>query len=160
MFDDRQQYRYRMARSWGPTSEVVTFVLLNPSTADGHHDDPTTRRCISFARQWGFDGLHIVNLFAFVATDPLLLRPSLDPVGPANDEHILLAAGESRLVVAGWGNQGMRFGRDQDVLSLLGASGTLVTCFGLTKRGAPKHPLYLRKAASLRPLSARDQTAE
>src|SRR5207253_9302632 len=49
---------------------TVTFVGLNPSTADATQDDPTIRRCIRFAREWGFDRLKMVNLYAYRATDP------------------------------------------------------------------------------------------
>lgn len=39
------QYRYRLTRTWAAASPV-TFVMLNPSTADASADDPTIRRCI------------------------------------------------------------------------------------------------------------------
>lgn len=61
-------YRYRLSRIWadGPRA---TFVMLNPSTADENKDDPTLRRCMGFARQWGLGGLSIVNLYALRATN-------------------------------------------------------------------------------------------
>lgn len=48
----------------------VAFIGLNPSTADEQKDDPTVRRCIGFARAWGYDRVEMLNLFAFRAKDP------------------------------------------------------------------------------------------
>jgi hypothetical protein len=33
---------------------TVAFIGLNPSTADEAKDDPTVRRCLRFAFDWGF----------------------------------------------------------------------------------------------------------
>ncbi len=34
--------------------KACIFIMLNPSTADGDQDDPTIRRCVGFAKAWGF----------------------------------------------------------------------------------------------------------
>ena len=74
LFSGCGQYRYRLTRTWGPAAHVV-FIGLNPSTADAALDDPTIRRCSAFARSWGFDGLIMLNAWAFRSTHP----PALDP---------------------------------------------------------------------------------
>jgi hypothetical protein len=51
------------------------------------------------------------------------------------------------IVVAAWGVDGTHLHRDQAVIGLLGKK---LTCLGLTKRGHPAHPLYLKK--SLEPI--------
>jgi hypothetical protein len=61
----------------------VCFVLLNPSTADETREDPTVRRCIGFARSLGYGALEVVNLYAYVATDPAELRRAGYPWGLA-----------------------------------------------------------------------------
>ena len=61
-------YRYDLWRTWA-TGPHVTFVMCNPSTADAEIDDPTIRRCIGFAQEWGFAGLVVVNLYAYRATE-------------------------------------------------------------------------------------------
>src|SRR5574337_242506 len=76
VFSACQRYRYRLTRELdgalfaAATARTITFIMLNPSTADANTDDPTIRRCKGFARGWGYGRLLIVNLFAFRATDP------------------------------------------------------------------------------------------
>ncbi len=119
--------------------------MLNPSTADAETDDPTIRRCIGFARKWGFQELQVGNLFAWRATDPRELKQALDPVGPENDRHLMTMSGCADVVIAAWGARGNYRNRAAEVLDLL--EGT-VYHLGLTKQGHPKHPLYLRADTS------------
>ena len=64
-FSSCRKYRYVLERKWDNALPNVLFIGLNPSRADENSDDPTIRRCINFAKTWGFGGFHIVNLFAF-----------------------------------------------------------------------------------------------
>ncbi len=65
-----RQYRYRLWRDWDPGAGRCVFVGLNPSTADEHTDDPTIRKCVGFAKRWGFGAIDMVNLFAYRSTSP------------------------------------------------------------------------------------------
>jgi hypothetical protein len=118
----------------------VLFIGLNPSTADHEFDDPTVRRCLGFARRWGYSRLDLVNLFAYRSTDPLGLRTAADPVGPQNDQVVQDLVAMADLVVAAWGNGGHGFDRVQDIWPLLPD----VYCLGITQTGSPRHPLYVR----------------
>jgi hypothetical protein len=133
------RYRYSLTRNLGG-DETCTFVMLNPSTADAEQDDPTIRRCIRFARDWGYTRLKVVNLYAFRTTDPGFLWLQHDPVGPENDHAISLAFGGSSLIVAAWGAHARadRVARFAEVFR-----GWPMHALGLTQRGAPRHPLYL-----------------
>ena len=134
-FSADRRYRYRLWRRWDGARPVVAFVMLNPSTADARRDDPTIRRCIGFAKSWGFGGVEVVNLFAYRTTDPGELRRVADPVGADNDRHIQSAIARADLVVLAWGARA----RSRRLLSLPQAR-----CLGLTRAGQPRHPLYLR----------------
>ena len=58
IIDKIKRYRYTLERYWGADlTNVVNFILLNPSKADETKDDPTVRACVAFAQKWGFDGL-------------------------------------------------------------------------------------------------------
>jgi hypothetical protein len=107
-------YRYSLSREWAP-GPACTFIMLNPSTADADIDDPTIRRCIGFAKAWGFGGLAVVNLFAFRATSPKDMQSAAEPVGPANDAAIADGVGLSTIAVAAWGVHGTYRGRDLEV---------------------------------------------
>lgn len=63
-------YRYTLRRVWDESKPLLNFVLLNPSKADAETDDATVRRCIGFAKLWGFGGIVITNLYAYRSTDP------------------------------------------------------------------------------------------
>jgi hypothetical protein len=128
----------------------VLFVGLNPSTADAHRDDATIRRCTRFARDWGFGQLIVANLFAFRTPSPRTLRRVYAPVGPDNDRWLRRLACEADVTVAAWGNHGMLLHRDQEVLELLEDP----RCLEMTKRGCPRHPLYVRASARPRRMRA------
>lgn len=147
-FSPCRTWRYALWRRWA-SSPPAMFVGLNPSTADETQDDPTIRRCIRFARDWGYGGLVMTNLFAFRSTDPRQLNTAEDPIGPANDAALVAAAASAGVVVAAWGVHGTHNGRAQDVIDrgLLGS----FTVLGLTADGHPRHPLYMR--ADCRPLN-------
>ena len=146
-FSRCKQYRYTLSRQWDQGDSVI-FIGLNPSTANDKHDDPTVRRCIGFAKSWGFGRLVLVNLFGFRATDPSVLTTIDDPIGPSNDRVIRQILNDMSLVVVAWGTRGRMLERDQRLLSWLPHP----YCLGLTKSGFPKHPLYLRADVTPFPL--------
>lgn len=151
-FSPDRVYRYTLTRHWGEVpGKRILWIALNPSTADEKVDDNTIRREIGFSRDWGYDGLVKVNLFAFRATLPRDLVASTDPVGEENDLAIVQSARECDRLVAAWGSHGGFLDRDDAVMNLLerdlGKKAEL-WCLGLTdpkppEKRRPRHPLYL-----------------
>lgn len=137
-------YRYRLTRRWFAGSGVVNFIMLNPSTADALRDDPTIRRCVDFAKRWGFEKLVVTNVFGLRSTDPKLLLAHADPYGPDNHRFLHAAAKSAQLVLCAWGNHGTLRGGARGVLALLANSGVTPHCLKRSKSGQPAHPLYLR----------------
>ena len=144
-------YRYRLWRSWAASQARLVFVMLNPSTADAHHDDPTLRRCLGFAQRWSYGHLDVVNLFAWRATDPYALRQAVDPVGAENDRHLLQTADRGDAIILAWGNGGAWNDRGQQVLTLLHQLEKPLYCLGKTRQQQPRHPLYLKTQTPLIP---------
>lgn len=145
VFSRCRAYRYALWREWDPAGPTVLFIGLNPSTADHRRDDPTIRRCIGFAQAWGFGRLAVGNIFAYRTPHPALLKRAASPVGRANDRWLRRLADEADLVVAAWGVHGAHRDRAAAVLRYLPRP----RCLGTTKDGAPRHPLYLPRAATL-----------
>lgn len=151
IFSPGREYRYSLVRDWSgdPRSHVV-FVGLNPSTADETTDDPTVRRCIRFARDWGAGGMVMLNLFAYRATDPRAMKRHSAPIGPGNDRCFDWYCDTARFVVCCWGAHGDHLLRGRYVTALLRNScREKLRVFGLTKDGHPRHPLYLSKSSAL-----------
>ncbi len=139
-------YRYNLWRTWDFIKGQVVWVMLNPSTADANADDPTIRRCINFARDWGYGGIVVVNLFGLRATDPKKIKNHADPVGPKNDEMLLRQCQLGEVVICAWGNHGLYLGRDKIITELLNSRGVDTYRLGApTKEDSPRHPLYMRK---------------
>lgn len=137
------QYRYRLCRTWDFRKRTINFVMLNPSTADERQNDPTVERCERRARDWGYGGYYITNLFALRSTDPRELRRVEDPVGPDNDVEILTAAGMAYEVICAWGNHGAYRGRSAEVAKMLSEAHQRLRALRVGKTGEPCHPLYL-----------------
>ena len=135
-----RRYRYALWRTWDAQLPTVLFIGLNPSTADEKADDPTLIRCMRFARDWGYGGVCMANLFAYRATDPAAMKRAANPVGLANNRWLQRLAGEAGLVVAAWGNDGDYLNRAARVRALLGP----LHCLARNRSGQPAHPLYQR----------------
>lgn len=151
-FSDCGRYRFSLLREWdrpiGEQWRSICFVLLNPSVADGMKDDPTARKCIFFAKLFGYNVLWIRNLFPYRATDPRELLKVDNPTGGRLGDVALAAAATCDLVVAGWGAN-VPYRRFEAAEALFDS--TPVYCLKKTKHGHPHHPLYLPYTSRLQP---------
>ena len=133
------KYRYKLVREWNKSKGKVLFIMLNPSTADDKKDDKTITRCINFAKDWGYGGLMVGNLFAYRTTYPKELFKTTDPEGKDNLKKIKEMIKDADLVICAWGNnqgtppQYLRELSELHYLKLLNDGKT------------PGHPLKLKK---------------
>ncbi|MFK7864113.1 MAG: DUF1643 domain-containing protein [Pseudohongiellaceae bacterium] len=146
-FSRCRRYRYSLERSWKLGEGRALFIGLNPSTADHRHDDPTIRRCVGFAKSWGYEAMEIVNLFAFRATYPSDLKRAVDPIGPANNRWLSKAIKRSDIAICCWGNDGDFMNRSQVIINRYPD----LHCLKINSTAHPAHPLYLR--ANLTPFA-------
>lgn len=143
-FSECRKYRYALWRLWDFNKPSIMFIGLNPSTANENDDDPTIRRVIRFAKDWGYGGIYMANLFAFVSAYPKDLLSCDDPVA-ANDMHLMRFSELCKDVLFGWGN----FSEATDRAKIVAPWFPDALCLGKNKNGTPKHPLYI--AASTKP---------
>lgn len=139
------KYRYDLWRKWDSSLPFVLFICLNPSTADATIDDPTIRRCRGFAKSWGYGGFHMLNLYAFRATDPKDLAKARDPIGPSWKSNMNLAIYQCADVVCAWGAHPMAVERGKEMIAMLKKDLIQAKCIKQTNAGHPGHPLYLKK---------------
>ena len=149
--EDRR-YRYTLTRRWGTIESGVTWIMLNPSTADAEVDDPTIRRCMAFTQHFGFEAMVVVNCFAYRATDPKeLVEVGADvALGEYNGGYVREACEQSKLIIAAWG--ALKYPLREAALSIakvIKDAGHSMKCLGKTKDGSPRHPLYVRKDSPL-----------
>ena len=144
-FSSCRTYRYSLSRIWDKKKKFALFIGLNPSTADEKVDDPTIRRCVNYAKNWGYGGFLMVNLFAYRTTLPSKLKKVKYPIGKNNDKYIVKLSKKADITIAAWGNNGKLYSRDKQVLILV----PNLMCLKINKSGQPAHPLYLKKDLKL-----------
>lgn len=138
------RYRYELRRVWDPDGPLLEFVMLNPSTADASVDDPTIRRCIGFAKAWGYGGIVVHNLYALRATNPeVLLNYSGDAYGPQNDDF--LGRNVADCTIVAWGAHAATLAPKAvaRIRILAQLCRPRLFCLGANANGSPKHPLYV-----------------
>ena len=149
------KYRYSLTRCWDVQRPTALWVMVNPSKANAVEDDPTITRCIGFSKAWGYGSMEVGNLFALVATDPNKLTDHPDPIGTFNDERLKDMVKRADIVIAAWGDNGIRHSSDRvdQVVPLLGPKVYALNVPGspfLTKARQPRHPGRVHQTTTLK----------
>lgn len=150
-FSEDRVYRYTLWREWSmgilepDNPGYVNFICLNPSTATETLDDPTMRKCIKFAKSWGYSAMCVTNIFAFRSTDPEGMKVAPEPIGKDNDYFIQTVANDAEHVIAAWSQHASFKGRGRAVKTMLDRLGISMHYLrmGTGKDPQPWHPLYL-----------------
>lgn len=146
-------YRYWWHRKFTTGKGVTVFGMLNPSKANKDRNDPTSRRCVQFARDWDTAAVVLVNLYAAISTEPDELLELDDPVGPRNWDYIneaceLIHKEGGRFVIA-WGVHRMAVPQAPAFLDFIEKRKMIPMHLGLTQGGQPRHPLYAPSGTEL-----------
>jgi len=146
--------------------KTVVFIGLNPSKADSGNNDKTLKRIINFCSKWNYKNIYIINLFGLISKSSSQLSKTNDPIGGNNDLITLITLQFWRQNIncdlwLGWGDKGQLNGRDVEVLKIIKNLSNLgpnvnnywkrILSLGLSKKGNPRHPLYMSNESFLRP---------
>jgi hypothetical protein len=126
--------------------------MLNPSTANEYQDDPTIRKCISYAKQWGYGGLYVLNLFPFKSTNPKQLLNIEDVYGGIDYQLYYNIFEECEKIICAWGNESIIKSLNPN-MNIFNTFKHKLYCLELSKNGVPKHPLYLKQNISPKPFT-------
>ena len=140
IISDNDKHRYCLSRIWSNGDNIVAFIGLNPSTADANKDDSTITKCVNYAKQWGFDGLYMINLFSFRATDKEEMLKDDNPTNAENDKCINKYINKANKVICAWGNDGVFKNRHKYIIDNF----ENLYCLTINKTGQPHHPMYLK----------------
>ena len=143
--DEKRLNRFVLNCTWDEGRGKVTFILCNPSIGDEGQADLTLRRCVNYARNWGYGSLDVVNLFSQITTDPSALIESQESRQGENDSYIIRSIEEADRVIFGWGEVEKRFPkRAGEVKALVPTEKQF--CLSRTANGKyPRHPSRLRR---------------
>lgn len=143
------KYRYLLRRTWDHGKPRALLVMLNPSTADARLDDATIRSCVRLLSGNGYGSMEVVNVYAYRATKPEELAKQGDPFGPDNARTVAAAIQRCDVVICAWGAHPGAQAHAKPILNEVRAHRPASYCFGKTKAGSPKHPLYIKSGTPL-----------
>ena len=165
LFSECGSYRWILKRDLIKGEKTLVFIGLNPSKANLFNNDQTLTRIINFCSRWKYKNIYVINLFGLISKSPCQLLKSMDPVGKNNNLITLKALEFWRKnsncdLWLGWGDKGKLYGRDLEVLKLIKNFSNFkskennyskrVLTLGLSKKGNPRHPLYMPNHSFLR----------
>lgn len=139
-FSEDGKYRYRLWRIWDESKPKAMCIGLNPSTANAEKDDATIRNLIKIISHLGYGGFYMMNCFAFITSKPELLQ--FNPMSDEwNNNMLTITASQCQDVIFAWGNFKVIYDnkRDKELIEMFPNA----KCFGLSKSGAPLHPLAI-----------------
>jgi hypothetical protein len=155
-FNENRRCRYKL---WRILSDRAggdcVFIGLNPSLADEDREDPTVKRMMRYARDWGCVRMFVTNVVPLITPYPERLKKNEWTQSDIenNVRAIIDVSMNAKHVICCWGNHGsMRKVKPtrMHIEQALLMRGVTLSCLSINKGGQPKHPLYCK--ASLKPL--------
>ena len=165
LFSECKSYRWILKKELFYGTKNLVFIGLNPSKGNSSNNDRTLTRIVSFCSRWNYKNIYIINLFGLISKSPSQLSKSNDPIGKNNDLITIKALefwkGDRNCDLwLGWGDKGQFKGRDRKVLKLIknfsnsnakeSHFSKRILSLGLSKKGNPRHPLYMPNESLLR----------
>ena len=137
-FNDTRTHRYILIRIWDDKKPKLMIIGLNPSIANEKTNDNTINKVIKIAKNKGFGGVYMANLFSYITPHPASLIVGSN--NRKNDSFLKKYEAKSEKVVFAWGNFKEAQERAKEVIAIFPKA----YCFFKNKNGSPKHPLYCK----------------
>lgn len=144
------KYRYYYSKSWGDKTNILTFIMFNPSTADINNDDATIKNCIKIAYHSGFEGIEVVNLFSLRSPNVSYLNKIAQIDEIQNDEnkaYLEKVLANSKNIVFAWGSHALTCkkknimdNRKEKAIGLSINQNNNLYCISINKNNSPAHP--------------------
>ena len=150
VFSDCEQHRYHLWPGWESIKRLVSFIMLNPSTADELANDPTIERCQRRAMAGAYRGLEIANRFALRSINAKALNaveyPD-NPIGIGSNKAIAEAASGASVVIRGRCKHRSYVDCGEGALGVPRTIRIRSHALKLNGNGTPAHPLHLPYSA-------------
>ncbi len=149
IFSKCKTHRYTLTRTWNNELPTLVYICLNPSNANEIDNDQTINKCISIAKSNNFGSICVVNLFSFIATNPIELLNVELRVDDVQVDYIQKIIHKYNNFCLAWGNvvcnkniKNIAMDRIDFILNLLQENDKNIYCIKRNKSLQPKHPLY------------------
>jgi hypothetical protein len=135
-FSSDRKHRFVLWRIWDTHKPKIMFICLNPSTANEDKNDPTIRRVVNFAKNMGYGGVYMTNLYSYVSTDPNKLITS---DSKENEIWLKQISQRCETIVFAWGAFKESKFQGAKIIKMFPKAYALK----INKDGSPRHPLYV-----------------
>jgi hypothetical protein len=146
VYSSDKSRRYAYSLTWSANQHHVLWVMLNPGTGETENRRrPTFERCKLWSKSMGYGGLLFGNVFSLrskSARELLKLQHGPDSV---NEQALLLLSNIAPETIVAWGNHGAKSEQPKRLNGIIKNP----KCFGYTRTGQPRHPLYVPQNTKL-----------
>lgn len=144
VMSNNNEYRYRLTRTWDSNKEIVAVVMLNPSKANSLKTDDTIMNLTNYLIDNNYGGVDIVNMYAYMATNPSELQHRDQGYEAYNDSYITEAAAKRDVLIVAWGSDIKKYvKRKREVETLFVPYAHKIKCLEDLQGRSPRHPLLL-----------------
>jgi hypothetical protein len=146
LYSQNRDRRYAYSLTWTQGQSHILWVMLNPGTGETENRRRNTfERCKQWSLSMGYGGMIFGNIFSLrskSAKDLFALGPTSEALNEYALQYLSQLAPET---IVAWGNHGAKSNQPKALHRVLSNP----KCFGYTKVGQPRHPLYIASQTPL-----------
>jgi hypothetical protein len=141
-----QTKRYAYSLTWAQGQDHLLWVMFNPGTGETEGRRRNTfERCRQWSLSMGYGGMIFANVFALRSKSAKELLKRHHTHDALNEHALKFLSTLAPETIVAWGNHGAQSNQSNSLHGVLSNP----KCFGYTKTGQPRHPLYVAKSTPL-----------